>query len=492
MAKKLHILILQKSYEIVFIMRKYIFLFYILLQTGVSYGQLPNGYEIDLTINDLPDSTVYLAYHLGDKQYIKDTIQLNSAGHAIAHGREALPQGIYMIVLPGRKYFEMLMSANQRFAVSCTYKDFFNTLKFKGSDENSAFLDYQKNWVKMQQRSSAISKRVQNNRQNADSLKILEPIQKSQEESMKTYLKSVIKENNGNLLSVLVKALLPVEVPEFSTIGYTNPDSVRWIRNYLYNKNHFFDNIDFTDERLLRTPILYARLDAFFTNVLIQAPDSINKEIDKLIQKCSGDYKIFQFVAVYLFNHFRESEIMGQDAVMVKLADDIYLSGKADWVTKEFKNDLRKQIDLIRPNLIGKKAENMVMDSYAGIFVSLYDVNKDFTILYFWEPDCGHCKEATPKLKAYYDKPKDYSVEVFAVCTTSEKAKWTKYIEDNKITWINGWDPTRSSHFDYYYNVQSTPTIYILDKDKKIIAKKLGVEEIGPFIDNYRKYFKKG
>jgi thiol-disulfide isomerase/thioredoxin len=285
--------------------------------------------------------------------------------------------------------------------------------------------------------------------------------------------------------------MLPIDIPDFPVpIGFANPDSVRWVRNYNYNKDHFFDNIDLNDERLLRTPLLYARLDAFFSSVLIQAPDTINKEIDKLIKKCSGNHKIFQFISVYLFNHFRESEIMGQDAVMVKIADDIYLSGKADWVSKEFKDDLRKQIDLMRPNLIGKKAENLVMDSYNGIFVSLYDVEKDFTILYFWEPNCGHCQEATPKLKVYYDKPKDYSLEVFAVCTTSDKAKWTKYIEDNKLTWINGWDPKRSSHFDYYYNIQSTPTVYILDKNKKIIAKKLGVEEIGPFIDNYRKFFK--
>ena len=46
----------------------------------------------------------------------------------------------------------------------------------------------------------------------------------------------------------------------------------------------------------------------------------------------------------------------------------------------------------------------------------------------------------------------------------------------------------RSSHFDFYYNVQSTPMVYILDKNKKIIAKKLAVEDIGSFIDNYRKY----
>ena len=472
-------------------MKNFFFFIFILLVPAFSFGQLKNGYEIDISIKDLQDSTVFMAYHLGNKQYIKDTIKLDGKGHGIVHGQETLPQGIYMIVLPGRKYFEFLISDNQRFSVNCTFSDYFNTLKFTGSEENSAFVEYQKKWVTMQQRSASLSKRIQNNKQNNDSLKLLVPIQKLQEDNMKSYLKTVVKENGGNFLGTLVKALLPVDVPDFPVpIGFANPDSVKWIRNYIYNKDHYFDNIDLTDERLLRTPILYSKLDAFFTNVLIQAPDSINREIDKLIKRCSPDYKVFQFVSVYLFNHFRESEIMGHDAVMVKLADDIYLSGKADWVTKEFKDDLRKQIDLIRPNLIGKKAENIVMDSYKGIFVSLYDVEKDFTILYFWEPDCGHCKEATPKLKVFYDKPKDYSLEVFAVCTTSDKAKWTRYIEDNKLIWINGWDPKRSSHFDYYYNVQSTPTVYILDKNKKIIAKKLSVEEIGSFKDNYRKFFK--
>ena len=472
-------------------MRKLIFSILLSLVPVFLSGQLKNGYEINVTIMDLQDSTVFLAYHLGDKQYIKDTVKLDRSGNGIFRGQQTLPQGIYMIVLPGRKYFEILISDNQRFSLSCTFSNYFNTLKFTGSKENSAFVEYQKNWVTMQQTAIAISKRIQNNKQNNDSVKILGSVQKLQEENMKAYLKSVVKANEGNFLGTLVKGLLPIDIPKFTIpIGYKNPDSIRWVLNYNYNKDHFFDNIDLNDERLIRTPLLYSRLDSFFTNVLIQSPDTINKEIDKLINKCSSNYKMFQFVSVYLFNHFRESEIMGHDAVMVKIADDIYLSGKADWVTREFKDDLRKQIDLIRPNLIGKKAENMVMDSYKGIFVSLYDVEKDFTVLYFWEPNCGHCQEATPKLKAYYDKPKDYSLEVFAVCTTADKEKWTKYIEDNKITWINGWDPKRISHFDFYYNVQSTPTIYVLDKNKKIIAKKLAVEEIGPFIDNYRKFFK--
>lgn len=461
------------------------------LVSDLIFSQLKPGYEINITINGLKDSSVYLAYHLGDKQYINDTIKLDNYGKAVIRGQQQLPQGIYMIVLPGRNYFEILMSTDQIFNISCNYNDYFNSLKFDGSDENSAFIAYQNKWGNLQEQMSALSKRSQTNKDNRDSLKVINDAQMVQEKAMKDYLNRIISENRGNMLGTLVKAILPTEIPEFNIPeGTKNPDSLKWIINYNYNKDHFFDNISLTDERLIRTPILHSKLKTFFSNVVIQAPDSINKEIDKIIAKCKDNYKMFQFVSVFLFNHFRSSEIMGHDAVMVKLADDIYLSGKADWVTNEFKDDLRKQIELIRPNLIGKKAQNLVMDSYKGIFVSLYDIEKEFTILYFWEPDCGHCKEATPKLKAFYEKAKNENIEVFAVCTTSEKDKWSKYIEENQISWINGWDPKRSSHFDYYFNVQSTPMVYILDKNKKIIAKKLAVENIDSFIDNYRKYFR--
>jgi hypothetical protein len=328
-------------------MRKILFTVFLSVISIYSFCQQINGYKINLTINGLQDSTVFLAYHLGDKQFIKDTIKLDIAGHGIFSGKENLPQGIYMIVIPGLKYFEILMSTDQYFNLTCSYSDYFNTLKFTGSDENTAFVEYQKKWIVLQQQASALAKRTQDNKQNTDSLKILSSMQKLQEENMKAYLKSVVKDNNGNLLATLVKALLPLEVPEFSIpAGVKNSDSLKWVLSYNYNNDHFFDNIDLTDERLLRTPILYSRVNAFFTNDPIQSSDSVNKKIDRLISKCQNNYKVFQFIAVYLFNHFRESEIMGHDAVMVKLADDIYLSGKADWVTKEFKDDLKKQIDL--------------------------------------------------------------------------------------------------------------------------------------------------
>lgn len=455
----------------------------------LCFAQEGKGYEIGIKINGLSDSTVYLAYHMGDKQYLQDTAKLDKAGSAVFKGKEALPQGIYMIVLPGRKYFEVLVSADQVFTLSCSADDSFNTLRFSGSDENSAFTEYQRKWVSMQNQASALNARLQKNRQNSDSLKILAPRMQDKEKEMKEYLKQVAEANRGSMLGMLVKAIIPVEIPEIKLPqGTENPDSVRQIRMYLYNKDHYFDNINLGDERILRTPILHSKLNSFFTSVVIPHPDSINKEIDKIIKKTSSNPKVFQYTAVWLFNHFRESEYMGHDAVMVKIADDIYLSGKADWTTKEWRDNLKKEVDRLRPNLIGVKGHDLVMNTYTGMFASLYDIDKDFTILYFWEPDCGHCKEATPKLRDYYEKVKNQGIEVFAVCTQPDKAKWEDYIRQNKLSWINGWDPQRLTRYDIYYNVVSTPTIYILDRDKKIIAKKLPAESIESFIANYRKY----
>ena len=88
-------------------MRKIFFGFLFSVISATSFSQMKNGYEIDITIHGLQDSTVFLAYHLGDKQYIKDTIRLDHAGYGKVSGQEMLPQGIYMIVLPGKKYFEL-------------------------------------------------------------------------------------------------------------------------------------------------------------------------------------------------------------------------------------------------------------------------------------------------------------------------------------------------------------------------------------------------
>ena len=460
----------------------------IFLFGSVSVSSQP-GYSISVTVKDAPEATIRLAYHVGGQQYVRDSLTTDPGGSCRFIGAEKLAPGVYMIVLPGNVFFEFLISDDQYFDISCDSKDPVATLAFRGSEENNRFLAYQRKWKALQEEAVKINTEIGNvNKSGGDASALKEKLN-AQEKKMKDFLHQTAMENKGTLLGAIARSIIPVEPPAPKIpAGTANRDSVARVISYTWYKNHFFDNIDFSQPGLIRSPVLGGKLDQFFRQIVIQVPDSLIREADRILKMSSANDDVYQYVSVWLMNHYAASEIMGQDAVVVHLADSVYLAGKAPWASEEFLTDLKKRVDRIRPNLIGLKAPELLMNSFSGHYVSLYDVDAEFTIVYFWEPDCGHCKVATPLLKDFYNQNKDKGIQVFAVCTQQDREKWENYIVDNGLNWINGWDPQRLSRFDYYYNVESTPLVYVLDRDKKIIAKRLAVEDIPAFIEAYRKF----
>ena len=455
--------------------------------TALSAAQ--TGYSITVRAKDAPETRLRLAYHVGNMQYVRDSLVTDKGGTARFFGSERLPAGVYMIVLPENIFFEFLVDDDQYFDILFSKSDPAGTLTFTGSEENSRFVAYQRKWKQLQEEAMKISTRLNSGQPGSAETTTARNELSAQETRMKQFLRETAENNRGSLLGAIARSVIPVETPTpVVPPGTHNPDSVSRLLSYNSYKEHFFDNTDFSEPGLIRSPVLGNRLDQFFRQVVIQMPDSIIKEADRLLEMSSVNEDVFQYVAVWLMNKYASSEIMGHDAVVVHLADRVYLAGKAPWASEEYIADLEKRVARLRPNLIGMKAPELLMGSFAGHYVSLYDSDAEFTIIYFWEPDCGHCKETTPRLKEYYDKARGSGIEVFAVCTQHDREKWEKYIVDNSLSWINGWDPQRMSRFDSLYNVDSTPLIYILDRDKKIIAKRLSVDDVPSFIETYRKY----
>ena len=110
--------------------------------------------------------------------------------------------------------------------------------------------------------------------------------------------------------------------------------------------------------------------------------------------------------------------------------------------------------------------------------VTIYDVKAKYTILYFWDPSCGHCQKETPVLKALYDSIKAKNVKVYAVCTEQNVADWKKYIIKHNLNWINVLDYKNVTGFHTTYDIYSTPVVYLLDENKKILAKRLSVDQL--------------
>jgi len=182
---------------------------------------------------------------------------------------------------------------------------------------------------------------------------------------------------------------------------------------------------------------------------------------------------------------------MGQDEVFIYMYDTYFGSGKMDyWANASLKKNLKEHADQLRKSLVGSIAPNMIMLNDKLQKVSMYDIKKKYTILYFFDPDCGHCKKETPKLRDFYTTTK-HDVEVFAVSADTSMVKMTNYIKDLGLSWISANGPrTLTPHYQTLYDANTTPTIYVLDEKKKIIAKKLEAERLEGFLDNYEKYNK--
>jgi thiol-disulfide isomerase/thioredoxin len=114
----------------------------------------------------------------------------------------------------------------------------------------------------------------------------------------------------------------------------------------------------------------------------------------------------------------------------------------------------------------------------------LYDIKARYTILAFWDPTCSHCKVEVPELHHIYDslKTKGVSIEVFAVGIESDPELWKKFIREHNLDWINVTDPANQTRFRDFYDIYSTPVIYLLDDQKRIIAKRLDPQKALDFI----------
>jgi thiol-disulfide isomerase/thioredoxin len=180
---------------------------------------------------------------------------------------------------------------------------------------------------------------------------------------------------------------------------------------------------------------------------------------------------------------------MGIDRVFVHVVDTYYITHQATWERPSVVENLIKKANRLSPILIGEISPNMVMIDTNNQPISMYSIKSNFLILFFWDPDCGHCEQEIPKLKDFYDKQKDsLGIKIFAVCSDTSIIKWKSAIRKRKMDWINV-DGPRTLTGDYHeqFDVSTTPVIYILNNRKEIIAKRLVTEQFLLFFKNYIK-----
>jgi thiol-disulfide isomerase/thioredoxin len=321
-----------------------------------------------------------------------------------------------------------------------------------------------------------------------DSIDIFKTELTNLSEERKDYMAQLVAENKDNLFGKIINAIIEPEIPEPPKDEEGNIMDSSF--QYRYYREHYFDHIDFSESGLLRTPILKARVNNYFKQMLPPIADTVIPEANMLITKSKANDEMFRFMVSHMLNYFETSKIMGMDKAFAALAEQWYLSGEAYWADSTLLSKIAERVHKITPNLIGNVAPDIPkVPTWEGEFASLHAIDADYTILVFYEPNCGHCKKIVPKLhKIYKDTLKAENVEVFAVYTQIDREEWDEFITDKEIDlWINVYDPYGFSNFRNNYDIYSTPVIYILDKEKRIIAKRIDVDQITSFLEFDRK-----
>lgn len=434
-----------------------------------------DGYTIRVKFTDAQDSLVYLCHYFGKNTTVfkDDSVRLSSKGEATFISDKKITGGVYMLLFADKSAsMEMILLNGDNFSIELSKRDPYNTAKISGKTENIAFYDYQRFLSKYGREYQMLESGLATAKNKSDSTAVYDKL-KSKSKELINYRNDVAAKNPNSFLKKLFDA---VEEPEIPTELPTLPDGSK-DSSYprIFYKTHYWDKYDFRDDRLIFTPIYERKLDDYLTKLVIPVPDSVEAEADILLAKSKGMEETFKYTLWYLTRWSETSKIMGMDEAFVYLVENYYMKGLATWIDSAQLEKYIKRAREIAPNMIGQPAMDLrMLDTTGKNVVPLSSVKADYTVLIFWSPDCGHCKKEIPQFDSLYHAAlKKYNVKMYAVDADLETEKWKTFIKDNKLGegWIHVHDPNRTTNFRAFYDVYSTPTIYLLD-DKKVIRGK--------------------
>ncbi|MBU2651845.1 MAG: DUF5106 domain-containing protein [Bacteroidetes bacterium] len=466
-------------------MKKLCIYFLILTLQVVTHKSIiaQEGYNISFEINGLNDSILFLGSYYADKLTVEDTAFLDNRNQYVFEKDSLLDEGVYFIANQNKvKIIEFCLNEDQYFQILTDTSDYIGLAKIKDSKANQLFFDYQSI-------SSSLFRQMKEKEEllkTTNSIEIKAKLEEDINQINKKntdYKEQFIQDHPEHILSTIFLLLKEPEIPD--SIKQSKEDSR--VKAYNYYKSHYWDNINFDDPRLIRTPVFYNKLNRYFEQVIPKHPDSVIIEIDKIMGKSINNENLYKFLLFEFTSTYEQSNIMGYDQIFVHMVDKYFKDKEYSWVSPSMKKNMVERVERIKPLLIGNFAPELILVDTSGNFRSLYELRHDFNIIIFWTVTCGECKKEISALKELLQND-IYDIGVFSVNTDTSFYKWKEYIQKYDIDWINV-NGTRSITRDYHilYDVYKTPTIYITDSNFKIIAKQLDGRQIGDFLTRYRK-----
>ena len=433
--------------------------------------------DIEVTIEDYEEPYILLANYYGDKQYIRDTMRRTPGGSYRVRRDTSLAGGMYLLVLPPDNQFLQLLidPADVTFKVRTKRAALVEAATIKGNSDNALFYDYLQLLGEQRPKAEALRKQLEAKPEGAQA-DVQAQLDKVNAKVVDRQTE-ILEEHPTSLTAAVVRLNQPLNPPKYPEL----PEEEQRNAQLRWMQQHYFDQLDLTDDRLARTPFLQQRADFYTENFIVQHPDSLVRAIDYLLAETGPAQENYKFLLVHFLNKFAKSKQVGMDAVYVHLAQRYYCAGKAPWTEAEQLEKICDNAKTLAPLLIGQPAPDVQLQTREGQKLRISEIESPYTVLLFWRPDCGHCKKSAPQVVEFAEKWQPKGVRLVSVCTkfTKDVPKCWEFIDERGFgDFLNLVDPYHQSRFQTLYDLKSTPRIFVLDKDKKIVSKGIGAEQL--------------
>lgn len=433
--------------------------------------------KIRLNIKNVSDAKSYLISSVAGGNFRVDSSQIVN-GKLTFEKKEGYPQGLYFASLPNNEFVQMFLPADQEFELEFDAADITGTMQVKGSKDNELYYENLRFEAGYNPQYQVLTRQM-NAMKNKESDAYLGLLKERDalEEKRKRHLEDLFR---GNEDMLFVKFKSAGQNPDVRESG-TDAEKVHFYRK------EFWDNVDFTDRRLLRTPVVSNKLKRYMTELTVQNPDSIISSADMLLKKVPLNSEYYKFFTNWIAIQFEptKTQLMDPEAVFVHMIQKYFTRDKAFWADSMEVYALQQRAFEMGQSLVGLKGPDVISQDQYGKTQSIYSKKADYIVVYMYNPTCEHCMKETPLLVEWYNKNKNKGVDVFAIAVDTDDAEWKEYIRKNNMNFTNVFEPTNKSIYAKYY-VDVTPEIYVLNKDRTIIGKNLKVFQIDTVIERDR------
>ena len=415
-------------------------------------------------------------YQYGENRYTRDTSLTNGEGVAVFESNENLTGGVYLFFLSNKKAFEFLMTDENTFTVSVDTADIMGSIVFTGAKENTAYYEFLKKYKFNEFQMEVLQKRVKNKTTRQDSIPILKKLTSTYQLQLLEFKKQTVAKNPNTFVGDLIQASIAIEVPgKLSDKGKA-----------AYLKNHFLDNVHFSDEKLAYSNVLYVNYTNYINECGFPEIDSVIACCDTILRRASASKEVFKWSLYFLGNSFERSAITGQDKIFVHLVEEYYKKDRGWWLTDEQLKKIIRRSDAMKKVFIGAVCPNFTATDSAGKAVDFHKQITKTTILYFWSYDCKHCLEETPKLAVWMKKHPD--INLVTACVLPDEDEWKEKLKLFKLPGTQVIDTDRKANYMEIYSITGTPQIFIMNKDKVIMAKYIAdMQELDEFFTSKKK-----